>query len=261
MESPMPPLELNNATIDAVFTSAGIELCSFLAPRDLVSLSLTNRQSLADARENLFDICSRQRRESPADAGEATATSVTILDSHSYAAKEGLAETLVENIKLENLRYNIPGSLVPVDTLGETLAEIRGDLSNESRWFDGAWYGNFRSDPAEIWKPLRKFSAGCRFGEDKQRGRSRRCFIDWMLSDMGHQDCKTTQLARDWSRYIIAQKNVVGREWQWKCDSEEGVGFMIYTPTGQELEIRLITKTESQPIPPPPPSLLSAFGF
>ena len=269
MELPIPPPETDNTIIDHVFSSAGIELYSFLAPRDLVSLSLINRQSLADVRENLFDICSRQRRElSPAvEAGEASmtaTTSVAIHDTHSYVAKEDLADTLVKKIKAENLRYNIPGCLTPVDTLGETLSEIKGDLCDESRWFDGAWYGNFKSDPAEIWKPHRTFSAGCRFGEDGQRGCGRRCFVDYMLHRMDRRDCnEATMIARDWSRYIVAQKHVVGREWQWKCDLEEGVGFMIYTPSGQELEIRLIKKTESQPqcILPPPPSLLSAFGL
>ena len=40
-----------------------------------------------------------------------------------------------------------------------------------------------------------------------------------------------TLLNRDWARYIIAQKGVVGREWQWKCDGVESVGFMIYKPS------------------------------
>ena len=74
------------------------------------------------------------------------------------------------------------------------------------------------------------------------------------------------RISRDWARYLIAQKGAVGQEWHWKCDGVEAVGFMIRTPLGHELEIRLTKEIEeNKPVAPPSPtssaSLLSAFGF
>lgn len=268
-------------TIDTVFASnADIEICSYLAPRDLVSLSRTNRQLLADIRTNLFHIVDlQQQRWSRDDDPSVEAESVVIISKkHSYISRDELADSLLKKIEVANLRYDppgnmtttdttLPGRMATTDTLTESLHLAQTDLKDESRWLDGEWYGTFKSDPREIWKPLQKFSVGCRFGKALERGRSRRCFIDFMLRELGtsHQgDSKANGVERDWARYMIAHNGIVGREWQWKIDGEETVGFMIRTPTGQELEIKLTKKTRPKLEPatlPIRPSLLSAFGF
>lgn len=92
-----------------------------------------------------------------------------------------------------------------------------------------------------------------------------------MLRKLGQQDEDNAsggvdQVTRDWARYLLAQKDIVGREWKVKCDGVEEVGFMIYTSKGaQRLEIKLTKRAiEHKPTTfqaTPPPSLLSSFGF
>ena len=145
-------------------------------------------------------------------------------------------ECLLDKIRNSNLRYSLPGRLTSTETLDETLTCVREDASDVNKWMENhtgfEWYGTFRYDPNEIWKDPTRFSVGCRLSEDEQRGCSRGCWIDYMLkAKMDITNCSDdTLLYRDWARYIIAQKGVVGREWQWKCDGVESVGFMIYKP-------------------------------
>mmetsp|Transcript_36083 Transcript_36083/g.66134 ORF Transcript_36083/g.66134 Transcript_36083/m.66134 type:complete len:259 (-) Transcript_36083:433-1209(-) len=254
-------------TMDDVFAAIGTELYTFLAPRDLFCFSLSNHHFSRDVRAKLFHICLQQLKFPASDDRAPAAASVVISNKHSFATRGEVAECLMEKIKFANLRYDPPDHIVYKDTIEETLALTKEAISDESRWSEEcAWYGTFKSDPAEIWKPLKKpFSVGCRFEKELRRGRSRRCFIDWRLREMGQKDFEVNQVVRDWARYIIAQKGIVGREWQWECDGEEGVGFMIYTPEGEQLEIRL-TKNATATAPDhatshSPPSLLSAFGF
>ena len=50
--------------------------------------------------------------------------------------------------------------------------------------------------------------------------------------------------------------------WQWKCDDDEVVGFMITRKEGEQLEIKWTNKVaEEAKAPSPPTSLLSSFGF
>jgi len=213
------------------------------------------------------------------------------------------------------------GRRIPIDTLEETLALTKQSLNDESRWTttagttDGScesWYGRYTTDPAELWKPPTKpFQVGCRFRKALGRGRSRQCFIDYRLREMkknskkkapssasflvgrnqfnnsnSKKNDKHNDLIREWARYLIAQKGVVGREWSWECNDEEEVGFMIYNAPSagqggrgqqqqqqqQQLEIRwtkrtvdevpdLVEQYNSPQATHSPTNLLLAFGL
>ena len=233
--------------INDVYAAVGATFLSFLSPRDIFALSLTTHYANGVVTENLFNILrlqqQRRKRLSPSSsttpdinvAGGSDA-SVEILYKHSFTEREKLVECLLDKIRNSNLRYSLPGRLTSTETLDETLTCVREDASDVNKWMENhtgfEWYGTFRYDPNEIWKDPTRFSVGCRLSEDEQRGCSRGCWIDYMLkAKMDITNCSDdTLLYRDWARYIIAQKGVVGREWQWKCDGVESVGFMIYKP-------------------------------
>lgn len=151
------------------------------------------------------------------------------------------------------------------------------------------------SDPNEIWKNATKFSVTCRLGHDGRpirnataqyysqlellprvttpdHHRTSLFWFDYNLQMLDLNECSMkSRINIDWGRYIIASKGVVGREWSWKCDGDEEIGFMIkpqQQPTNDnnkiqvdQLEIRLSTRVKSTNISSNPPSLLSAFGF
>ena len=260
-------MDCPSPTIDDVFAAVGTELCSFLAPRDLLPLSLSNQHIFKNVREKLVVICLKQLSKLPAindgAAASTAAASVVITKNHSFATKGKLTETLIENIKFANLRYNPRDRLDYTDTLQETLALTNKAIADE--WNNCAWYGTFKTDPAEIWKPIQKpHSVGCRF--DKGLWSGSECVIDWMLRGLGQKNTEVNHpILKDWARYVVAQEGIVGREWHWQCDGREEVGFMMYTPEGgEQMEIRLIKTTkaaEPAPAATSTPSLLSALGF
>ena len=143
-------------------------------------------------------------------------------------------------------------------------------------------YGNYKySDPNEIWKNATKYSVTCRLGHEGhpiRSGASRYYsnlellphvaatpnhrtslfWLDYNLQTMVLNECSAkSRINRDWGRYIIDSKGVVGREWSWKCEDEEAVGFMIKPQQQQsttddnnkilvdQLEIRLSTRVKS----------------
>ena len=270
-------------TIEDVISSAvGIGFYRFLTPTELLSLSLSNKNFSKNIRENIFATCLRQQSEMsklPSDGlgGGAEAT-ITISREHSFTTREDLADCLLERIRIKNLRRCVTPSdsrdivlgKLPDGTLEGTLDAARDELSDESRWDEGRWHGTFKIDPVEIWKKIRKpFAVSCRYEPQLHSSRDRVSLIDWMLRELGQdsthlkhkllvstiltsKDCKVDQLTRDWARFILSQKDIKGREWHWKCDDEEEVGFTIYTPEGrQELEIRLNKKAlEAKPVDP-----------
>ena len=231
--------------INDVYAAVGATFLSFLSPRDIFALSLTTHYANGVVTENLFNILrlqqQRRQRLSPSSsttpdinvAGGSDA-SVEILYKHSFTEREKLVECLLDKIRNSNLRYSLPGKLTSTETLDETLTCVREDASDVNKWMENhtgfEWYGTFRYDPNEIWKDPTRFSVGCRLSEDEQRGRSRYRWIDYMLkAKMDITNCsEATLLKRDWARYIIAQKGIVGREYSWKCDGVETVGFMIH---------------------------------
>jgi len=136
-------------------------------------------------------------------------------------------------------------------------------------------------------------------GEHGQKGRSKRCWIDYLLRTVDQKRCNNeVLLEREWARMLIAQRTTRGREWQIKCNGAEVLGFMIYKPSPhdedkavqdivkslqgrnpdmlkdnlalrqiqahineklQQIEIRFISVTPAKPANNPR-SLLSAFG-
>ncbi|KAL7547960.1 hypothetical protein ACHAWF_011233 [Thalassiosira exigua] len=264
--APAPaPAPAAPATFGDVMAAAGVELYSLLTPRDLCSLSMSNRAFRMDVRKNILLLCSRAAESSnpecPSDCE--TQTSVVISNQHSFTSRVDLAECLLEKTKLANLRYEPLGfsSGPSPDTLETTLTMARKDLGDQSRWYDSSWYGNFKDDPAAIWKPKRKpFTIGCRFEDKLLEGRNRQCFIDWTLQKLGQEYPEANQPARDWGRFLAAQRGLMGREWHWEFDGEEGLGFMIYSMAGgPQLEIRMIKKACQEAINPPPTTDLLSF--
>ena len=73
---------------------------------------------------------------------------------------------------------------------------------------------------------------GCRLGEHGQKGRSKRCWIDYLLRTVKPHRCNVEVfLEREWARMMIAQRGMRGREWQIKCAGADILGFMIYKPS------------------------------
>ena len=233
--------------INDVYAAVGAPLLSFLSPRDIFAVSQTTHYANGVVTENLFNILRLQQQQprrptllSSSDNNNynntttSDASSVDIIYKHSFTEREKLVECLLDKIRKSNLRYSLPGKLTNTETLNETLTCVREDASDVNKWMENhtgfEWYGTFRYDPNEIWKDPTRFSVGCRLSEDEQRGRSRYRWIDYMLkAKIDITNCsEATLLKRDWARYIIAQKGIVGREYSWKCDGVETVGFMIH---------------------------------
>lgn len=272
----------SSAHIEDVCATIGIDLYSYFSPRDLVSLGRTSRYFSTNIRKSIISICLQQQQQRRGDShgivgsgsdGSTTEAEalVEISDRHSFTTKHELADHLVEKIRAANLRYLPKGCTACIDTLQETLDLVQRSISDETSWCTCSWYGSFRNDPAEIWKPMRQPSTvGCRFEDECRRGLgNRRTIIDIRLKKMHPDDINNNSILRDWARYIIAQEGMVGREWKWECDGVACIGFMIHSPSdngGREwLEIRLkrkvpLPKLVLQP-PPSPPGLLSAFGL
>ena len=234
--------------INDVYAAVGAPLLSFLSPRDMFAVSLTTHYANGVVTENLFHILRLQQQQprssSPSDNNDITTTSdvtsVDVIYKHSFTERKQLVDCLLDKIQSSNLRYSLPGKLFNTETLQETLTCVRDDASDVNKWMVNhtgfEWYGTFRHDPNEIWKDPTRFSVGCRLSEDEQRGRSRYRWIDYMLkAKMDIHTCsEATLLRRDWARYIIAQKGIVGREYSWKCDGVETVGFMIHKLSAPE---------------------------
>ena len=257
-------------TMDDVVAGVGVELYTYLEPRDLFTLSCTNRSLRDDIDKDLFTVCSRQLASLPVDGDddEVMGSSVVISKDHSFHSRDELSEHLLEKIKLANLRlrYGSP-DFVGTDTLEGTLAKTRQAINDEaSRSGSKGWYGIFNNDPAEIWKASLKqpFTVGYNFEDELRRGRSRGCFIDWKLRNMDSQGINSKKIVRDWARFIISHQGIVGREWQWKCDDQEVIGFLITRKEGTEIQIKWtkkIPEEEAKAPASPPTRLLSAFGF
>ena len=144
---------------DNIISAVGTPLLSYLTPRELFCLSLTNHYANTVITESLFDIYHMQHQhrrqfkqlKEPITMDEIDTTidnvHVDILWQHTFPTRERIVDCLLDKIRLANLRYNRPGTFVSTDTLEDTMEFVEEDINDLSKWLvsDGAWYGTFVS--------------------------------------------------------------------------------------------------------------------
>ena len=146
-------------TFDNIISAVGTPLLSYLNPRELFCLSLTNHYANTVITESLFDIYHMQHQhrrqfkhlKEPITMDEIDTTTdnvhIDILYQHTFPTREKIVDCLLDKIRLANLRYNRPGTFVSTYTLEETMECVEEDINDLSKWLvsDGAWYGTFVS--------------------------------------------------------------------------------------------------------------------
>jgi len=150
---------MDNSPFSNILAAVGTPLLSYLAPRELFCLGLTNHSVESVITESLFDVYHMQHQhrrrfkqlEPPITINEIDSTidnvQVDILDQHTFSTREEIIEVLLDKIRLANLRYHRPGTFVCTDTLEVTMEQVAEDINDLSKWLhaDGAWYGTFVS--------------------------------------------------------------------------------------------------------------------
>ena len=151
--------KMDDSPFSNILTAVAIPLLSYLTPRELFCLSLTNHYAYSVIAESLFDVYHMQHQhrrrfkqlEPPIKIDEVDSTidqvHVDILDKHTFTTRKKIVDCTLDKIRLANLRYNRPGSFTSTETLEITMEQVEEDINDLSKWLvsDGAWYGTFVS--------------------------------------------------------------------------------------------------------------------
>ena len=254
--------------ITNVLDTIGIELYKFLQPKDLFSLSLTNRHIYNGISKGVIQACLLQLpskfNDQSSNESDTICYQVLIGDHvisfrnrHSFYNKEEVLDYLLQNkVKVAELKL--------VQSEHESMEESlkmarRLLLTNQKKGAKFVTYNNDERVP--IQERAEYTSCGYHYETNNKELAIERS--NYILSRMESDNCgedgiiskNHTPIIKSWIQYILSQQHIVAGTWFWSCrhrlldfQGVEGKGVMISSPNvvGEEMEICWMKMTASR---------------
>ncbi|KAL3805847.1 hypothetical protein HJC23_007808 [Cyclotella cryptica] len=238
---------MRDLTLEKVTDVIGLEIYSFLHPRDLFSLSSTTHCIFDGIRKNLMQVALRQLPLILDDHLDRMEYRVIASNVHSFPSREKLLSHVLE--KVETAELNVAGL-----TLEESLIIAREVLNNEKK--PGVYGATLMSPTTDRFPDPEYTHVGYNYQKENRelaviRGKD----IVERMALMGQESVRV-EFVQSWLGYLFAQrKDLVIGSWFWSCrhrnldfQGVEGKGVMFSSRESpvEELEISFVIMTKSR---------------
>jgi hypothetical protein len=228
-------LTLNEVTeIDAI----GLEIWSFLHPKDLCNFSLTDQLIHKRIRDRVIQLASQL----PFILDEQEVEyEVKVSKEHSFPTRNNLLDHVLHKIEAAELKF-------PGQTPEESLIIAEEVLNREKK--PGIYGATFMSETSRRFPDPEITHVGYNYQKENRASAAVRCNdILERMSAMKH-----ATVVKFWMDYLFANPRIVVGSWFWTCrhrlldfQGVEGKGIMFSFPeTNEQLELQCIIMTRGK---------------
>ena len=213
-----------NPTISKVMDAIGLEIYSYLHPKDLFNLSQTCRRILAETSNNLISVALRQLPSILHDMQQAVEYQVQVSKEHSFSNRNQLLNHVLQKIEVAELRFI-------GQTTAQSLVNARGVLNSEKK--PGVYGATLIYETPSFPDP-EYVHVGYNYQKVNKDSATARCknIIERMMSSSLQRE--DVSVVKHWLKYLLSQRNLRIGSWFWTCrhrnldfQGVEGKGIMF----------------------------------